>query len=143
MYKRQVATSNTQSEKDGTGDLTFHAHIGDTIRFHGISVSNNFNHAVLLYDMTVANNNNAPKDNHNVFSPFNSRPYIKTSVLPSGDKTLPANNSEQTFWFLEASVEKKGTELYNVVFALYERDDNQNLNLLGYFQWDPKIVVKS
>ncbi|BDS13388.1 inclusion body family protein [Aureispira anguillae] len=128
-----VATSNTISGS-GTGDLNFSANVGDTVRFFGVSASDNFEDSILIYNITKYQGTN-------VFSEFHSQTFTKKGVSPSGPEVLPAKIANQAFWFFEADVINAGTEGYRVVFALYTRDTNGYPTLYGYFQWDPTITV--
>ena len=128
-----VATSNTISGS-GTGDLNFSANVGDVVRFFGVSASNNFENAVLIYGINRFSGDQ-------VFSDFASKEFTKSGVSPSGSSVLPATISDQKFWFYEADVISRGTEGYKVVFALYKRDNSGNPVVFGYFQWDPTITV--
>ncbi|GGG41374.1 hypothetical protein GCM10011344_47880 [Dokdonia pacifica] len=128
-----VATSNTISGS-GTGDLTFSANVGDVVRFFGVTASNNFENSALIYGINKFSGTQ-------VFSEFESKTFTKSGVSPSGRDVLPADISDQKFWFFEADVINKGTEGYRVVFSLYSRDDSGQPVLFGYFQWDPTIQV--
>ena len=132
-YGYMVATSGTISGS-GTGDLNFSANVGDVVRFFGVSSSNNFEDAVLIYGINKFSGTQ-------VFSDFESKEFTKSGVSPSGTSVLPATISDQKFWFFEADVVNKGTEGYKVVFALYERDGNGNPAVFGYYSWDPTITV--
>lgn len=128
-----VATSNTISGS-GTGNLNFSAQVGDTVRFFGVSASNNFEDAILLYGINAFSGTQ-------VFSSFSNLTFTKNGVSPSGPSVLPAHIGSQQYWFYQSSVVQAGTEGYKVVFALYTRDSNGNPQLYGYFQWDPTITV--
>lgn len=133
-FSYMVATSNTISGS-GTGDLNFSANVGDVVRFFGSTASNNFENSALIYEINKYSGTE-------VFSEFKSQNFIKSGVSPSGPEVLPAEISDQKFWFFEADVKQRGTEGYRVVFALYQRDKNGKPVLYGYFQWDPTITVK-
>lgn len=131
-----VATGTKVNSGQGTGDLSFTALVGDTVRVFATSGSDNFDSAVLLYGL--------PKfGGAQVFSQFNYQNFTKSTVVPNSTSTpLPARIVDEVFWFFKADVILKGTENYMVQFALYTRDDNTGQPVLfGYYAWDPTITV--
>ena len=80
-----------------------------------------------------------------VFSTFEVNSFTKSSYVPSHSSNgLPVTFEDRNFSFLSASVVSRGTENYQVQFAVYVRDRNQKDPVLkGYYQWDPTITVKS
>ena len=128
-----VATANAQSGS-GTGDLTFSALVGDSVRFFGVTASNNFENSALIYGLPRFGGTQ-------VFSDFHSYTFTKNGVSPSGESVLPAHVGEEKFWFFQAEVIAAGTENYKVQFALYNRDGSGNPVLFGYYNWDPTITV--
>jgi hypothetical protein len=132
-----VCTGTTINSGQGTGDLDFNALVGDTVRAFATSGSDNFEDAVLLYNM--------PKyAGDQVFSAFNYQNFTKSTVVPqSTTSPLPARIVDEVFWFYQASVIAAGKEQYMVQFALYTRDPNTGQPVLkGYYAWDPTIQVK-
>ena len=132
-----VASGTVVNSGQGTGDLSFTALVGDTVRAFAVSGSDNFEDAVLLYGM--------PKfQGAQVMSPFNYKSFHnKSAVVPQGETApLPAAIVKETFWFFESSVIDTGTEGYMVQFGLYKRDAVLGKPVLyGYFGWDPTITV--
>lgn len=129
-----VATGTKVNSGQGTGDLSFTALVGDTVRVFATSGSDNFDSAVLLYGL--------PKfGGTQVLSQFSYKSFTKSTVVPNPTSTLPAQIVDEVFWFFEADVIIKGTENYMVQFALYTRDDNGQPVLFGYYAWDPTITV--
>ncbi|MDW3194904.1 MAG: inclusion body family protein [Cytophagales bacterium] len=135
QYAFMVVTDGAAISGQGGADLSFAAQVGDTVRFHGSSASNNFENAVLLYGMPRFGGSQ-------VFSEFISYTFTKSGVSPSNPAVLPAHVGSERFWFFQANVIQAGTENYQVRFAVYQRDDNGYPVLLGYYQWDPQIVVQ-
>lgn len=131
-----VATGAKVNSGQGTGDLSFAALVGDTVRAFATSGSDNFEAAVLLYGMPMFSGTQ-------VFGPFNYQNFTKSTVVPNSTSTvLPAKIVDETFWFYQASVSTKGTEGYMIQFALYQRDTTTGQPVLkGYYAWDPTITV--
>jgi len=135
-YGYMVATGTTINSGQGTGDLDFNALVGDVVRSFATSGSDNFEAAVLLYGM--------PKfSGEEVLSPFLYKTFTKSTVVAgSPESPLPAKIVDEKFWFYQADVVDKGTEGYEMRFALYTRDITTGQPvLLGYYYWDPTIRV--
>jgi len=132
-----VCTGTTVNSGQGTGDLNFNAVVGDTVRAFAVSGSDNFEDAVLLYGMPRFTGDQ-------VFSAFNYQNFTKSTVNPQSTSTpLPARIVDEEFWFYQASVITRGTEGYEVRFALYTRDPDTGRPVLkGYYYWDPIIKVQ-
>jgi nematocidal protein AidA len=132
-----VATNTSVISGQGTGDLNFKAQLGDTVRFFATSGSNNFDDAVLAYGMP-------PFQGPTVLGRFDSKAFKgRQAIYPSdGPEVLPGTMAPQTFFFYQTDVVGVGTEGYMVQFALYTRDDDGQLKVRGYYQWDPTITVK-
>jgi len=133
-----IASGTTIVSGQGTGDLNFNAHVGDTVRAFAASGSDNFEDAVLLYGM--------PKfQGSQVMSPFGYLLFSdKSTIVPHGTAApLPGKVENQSFWFFQATVigVGVGTEGYQVQFGLYVRDATEKPVLFGFFQWDPTITV--
>lgn len=130
-----VCTGTKINSGQGTGDLSFTALVGDTVRVFGTSGSDNFEDAVLVYSL--------PKfGGDQVLDDFEYKNFNKSTVIPQSNSTpLPARTATQSFWFYQADVVNSGTENYEVRFALYGRDSNGQPTLVGYYYWDPTITV--
>ena len=131
-----IGTGTKINSGQGTGDLSISALVGDTVRAFATSGSDNFEDAVLLYGM--------PKfRGDRVFDDFEYKRFEKSTVVPhSKTQPLPADITDEVFWFFEADVIKKGTEGYSVQFGLYTRDANTGQPVVyGFFAWDPEITV--
>ncbi|TWF40387.1 inclusion body protein [Chitinophaga polysaccharea] len=129
----------------GTADLSFKAHVEDTVSFRAVSASNNQDNAVILYGV-VKNPNPNISPNDDVFDAFQYTPITRTgAATPNPDRNsngLPAKPHNVTFYSYKATVGQPGTEAFMVNFALYTLDDSgNNQTIYGYFQWDPTITV--
>ncbi len=129
-YQYMVVSDNKELSGEGGADLNFSAEVGDHVRIHGTSEYANFEKSILIYKIQKFGG-------EEVFSPFNSSTYTKSTPEPSGPNVLPAKNVDRDYWFYEANVVKRGTESYQIWFALYVDGD-----LYGYFYWDPTITVE-
>lgn len=112
---------------NGTGELILQIPIGNLIRLYGTSASSNFEDAVVLYTIN-------PLVGTSIFKIRGSKEYDAENVVPSGKDTLPCENVDTTFNFLEVMVISVGSELHGVSFALYDRDEMGTPRLFGYFQ---------
>ncbi|HRB70979.1 inclusion body family protein [Flavobacterium sp. WV_118_3] len=138
QYQYMVASNLTGSAGSGTADLVINAVSGDVVRFNAVSEYDNFNNAVIIYNIQKFGGTD-------VFGPFTSKVFTAAGVQPSaGASPLPIQQvSGMSYWFYQADVIKPGTENYNVSFALYTMDRaSGNMKLFGYFVWDPTIIVK-
>lgn len=120
-------------------NLTFKANVGDTVSFHGISVSDNSEDAVIIYGVVSA-------DNVNVFNIFHAEEETRTgAAIPdvTQQNGLPALNESVNFYSYDAKVKNKGSEFFKINFALYTLDDaREKQEIYGYFCWDPTIEVQ-
>jgi hypothetical protein len=136
-YQFMVVSTLANIQGQGTADLSFTAEVGDVVRFNAISEYDNMDNAVLMYGITKFGGTD-------VFNAFSSKIYTKTAIQANnGQSPLPPVFVNETFWFYESSIANSGTEDFMIRFALYTRvRGQQNPVLYGYFQWDPRVVVK-
>jgi hypothetical protein len=138
QYQYMVSSNLTGSAGSGTADLTINALVGDVVRFNAVSEYDNFNSAVIMYNVQKFGGSN-------VFGDFTSKVFTAPGVQPSvGASPLPIQVvNTMTYWFYQADVITSGTEQYNISFALYTLDRAAGtMKLFGYFVWDPTIIVK-
>ena len=137
-FEYMVVNGNNSISGQGGADLNFAAAVGDEVRFSGVSGSNNFENQVQIIGIKRYGGDQ-------VFSTFEVNSFTKSSYVPSNSSNgLPVTFADRNFSFLSASVTNRGTENYQVQFAVYVRDrDHQNPVLNGYYQWDPTITVNS
>jgi hypothetical protein len=139
QYQYMVASNLTGSTgTNGTADLVISALSGDVVRFNAVSEYDNFNNAVIIYNIQKFGG-------VNVFSDFTSKVFSAPGIQPSvGASPLPIQTvNTMSYWFYQADVINSGTEDYNISFALYILDrPSGTMKLFGYFVWDPRIVVK-
>jgi hypothetical protein len=136
-YMYMVATRGNTITGSGTPDLNIKADVGDVIRWYAVSEYGNFDSAVVIYKL-------AWYAQDTVFNNVTFSVYNRTGILPTDDTAIPVGFSSQNFWFNQANVVGKGTEQYNVQFALYVRQRGvDNPVLFGYYYWDPTVTVQS
>jgi hypothetical protein len=131
-----MVTSNEYvNSGQGTGDLSFRAEVGDTIRWTSSSMSNNFDSAVFVYQMNKFSGTQ-------VTDTPELKTFTKTSMVPQSAIPPTVTQAQQNYWFMTCEVEKTGTEGYTVNFGLYRRvRGTSGQSLYGYFYWDPTITV--
>lgn len=122
----------------GTYNLSIYANVGDELRMCAVSNSNNFEDAVLLYNISKSGGTQ-------VTGTFVYQDYQKLAIRPNSEtEPLPAKTTahDVDFLFYQANITKVGTENYIVYFALYPSDiDPKNPVPYGYYTWDPTITV--
>ncbi|MEQ9772816.1 inclusion body family protein [Pectobacterium jejuense] len=136
QYSYMVVASESAISGSGTADLNISANVGDVIRWTGTSESGNFDSSVLIYGL--------PKfGGQDVFINPTFKRYTKTSMLPAQSSPFPVTYIDQSYWFIQADINQKGKENYQVQFGLYYRPHGGTQELFGYFQWDPTITVNN
>jgi nematocidal protein AidA len=122
----------------GTGDLNFRANPGDFVQFTGVSIYENSDDAVIVYNITKYGGTD-------VFNQFVPNVITRKNAVapdPATENGLPAIHTQLNFNSFDSKVRNGGTENFNVAFALYTLDDDgETQSLYGYFYWDPTITV--
>ena len=124
----------------GTGDLQFKADVGDNVAVTGVSIYNNSDDAVIVYDVKHFSGNH-------VFNPFNADMIVRTgAVQPNADSPdrngLPPVRKQTNFAVFDSKVRSSGREGFGLAFGLYTLAANgQAQELYGYFRWDPYVTV--
>ena len=130
-----VTATEFVNSGQGTGDLSFKAEVGDTIRWTSSSISNNFDSAVFVYQMNKFSGTQ-------VTDTPELKTFTKTSMVPQTAIPPTVTQAPQNYWFMTCEVLNIGTEGYNVCFGLYNRvRGGTGQTLYGYFYWDPTITV--
>ncbi|QEM11466.1 inclusion body family protein [Mucilaginibacter rubeus] len=136
-YMYMVATRGNTITGSGGADLNIKADVGDVIRWYAVSEFGNFDSAVVIYKLEKYAQDT-------VFNNVTFSVYTRTGILPADGTAIPIGFSTQNFWFNQANVVAKGTEQYNVSFALYTRQRGVDQPVLfGYYYWDPTVTVQS
>jgi nematocidal protein AidA len=126
----------------GTPNLSFQADADDSLSFSGQSIYGNSNDAVIVYAITQLG------DGVKVFNNFTPT-HVKRSGAAIPDTStlngLPAKHIPIDFMSLRTTLSETGKTYYTVSFAIYELREatrNQTQELVGYYYWDPYIVVQ-
>lgn len=139
-YAYMIAQSAYVKSGQATGNLSVYAVVNDTVRWRSLSLSGNSDYSVVLYNMTHlsgASVTSIPPEAHI------STPYVPLPILKDKKNTTPPTFSiaKANDYYLQASVDTQGTEQYNVFFYVTKLDATGRPTLVGYFYWDPEIVV--
>lgn len=122
----------------GTADLNFRANPADNVAFRGISVYQNSDDAVIVYDIHYWSGNQ-------VFNHFGLNVVRRNNAImsdPSSPNGMPPIKAPLNFASLDSKVARSGTENFYVRFGLYTlSDDGETQQLFGYYYWDPTITV--
>lgn len=133
-YAYMVVKDSLAIHGNGGADLNIKAHVGDVVRITGVSASDNFDSSVLVYHLKKYGGKE-------VFSNPHFKKYTRSSMMPKKDNIFPVGYEDQDYWFMLADITGKGTENYSICFAVYNRPQNGEQSLFGYFYWDPTITV--
>ncbi len=123
----------------GTGDLEFKAYPGDRVLFTGVSIYDNSDDAVIVYNIKHFQGDQ-------VFNQFSTDTVVRNgAVQPNPDSPnrngLPPLQKPTTFATFGSTVRQSGREGFGVSFGLYNLVDGQKQELFGYYWWDPYITV--
>lgn len=133
-YQFMVVSDGASITGQGTGDLSFVAKQGDIVRFYATSEYNNFDNPVILYNLFKFGGDDVFQNPNFTLENFPGADI----VVPTKFNPLYTKKATQNFWFAQNTVNAKGVENYGLRFALYDSD----LNIYGYFSWDPQITAK-
>ncbi len=132
-----VVTASQGVENQGTGDVVFDADAGDTLRFFISSGANNFEQAVLLEEIRHASGDDILKD-------FKSQILEATVIAPhSQTDVLPARLVKKRFQFYHCIIANYGTGSYDLVFALYDRNEEGQPRLISHYRWAIQLTAHS
>ena len=132
-----VVTASHEVKNQGTGDVVFEAGAGDTLRFFISSGSNNFEQIVLLEDVR-------PTRGDKVLTGFTSQTLERIGIVPpSHTNVLPARLVQRWFRFCQCVVAGDGTGSYDLVFALYDRNEEGQPLLTGHYRWAIQLTAQS
>lgn len=122
----------------GTKDLSFQARHGDYISFRGLSVTNNSDDAIIIYNVLWA-------EGDIIFKPFIADiAVVPGAVVPNNVSAngLPAVYEEMSFSAFDTKVMRHGTAVIAIQFGLYTLDiTGEKQQLYGYFEWDATITI--
>jgi hypothetical protein len=124
----------------GTGKLSFSAHVRDVISVTGTSGSANSQDAVIVYSL------DPPVDGH-VFAPSQAAFYTRTgAVEPNPDSParngFPPISKAANFSNFSVTAKARGAAPLAFAFALYTlADDGENQTLFGYYTYHFSVTV--
>lgn len=134
-YVLAVASNGSLIKDNARKVINLRANVGNYIQFHGVSEYNNMDNPILIYAVDKSSGND-------VLGDFVSRKLV-LPVLEPGKDVLPPVITEMDFWYLGAIAVHKGRGIFNIKFALYQRDRKQEDPILySFFCWQLKIVVR-
>lgn len=133
-YQYMVVSDNASISGQGTGDLSIQATQGDIVRFYATSEYNNYDQPVILYKLFKFGGTDVFMNPNFELQNFPG----SDTIVPTGFNPLVTQKSTANFWFAQNTVNQKGTENYGLCFGLYD----SNMNLFGFFSWDPAITAK-
>jgi hypothetical protein len=130
-----VADPRTQA----TADLAIRAEVDDVIRWRGLSLSENISHSVIPYKIQRF----AGSQVTTIPEPREAHPWIPIPVQNEDKSVDPLKFKAQQIpnYYLSCDVTDSGTENYQVWFYLTEQVSGSDVQVLGYFYWDPSITV--
>lgn len=134
MIAQQQFVSNDSS--DGSSELTVTCNSGDTIRWRMTTFSSNTDTCAFIYGGKFTNALNNGKSVE--LSPLTLLSDQNTVNIPNESGTLTAYNNQ--LYFAQATVLGSSQKLqYYMDFELVDSTGTS----IGYFQWDPFIVVNA
>jgi len=134
---QMIVTTTVETADQGTGDITFNACAGDTVRFYAKSGSNNFELTALIQDIRQT-------EDDEILEGFELVNLPQTGIAPAseaGEQT--AEPVEQEFWFWQCAIAGEGTQTVSLILALYDRDEEGQPRFAGLYRWDLQLTVQS
>jgi len=129
-----VVTASQEAENQGTENAVLKASEDDIIRFFISSGSNNFEQSVLLANVRHTGGDEILKD-------VTSQIVERVSIAPNSQtEVLPARLVQKQFRFCECVVASEGTGSYDLVFALYDHDEEAKSSLIGHYRWAMQLT---
>jgi len=128
IAKRGVVSSG----QEGSSELTITANVGDTIQWSMNTLLFNTKYTPFIYDSRFNPSNG--------LSPTQYLNITTTNYIPPGSNpTAPTQKVTSQLYVAMATVVKSGQKIqYVLSFKLI---DNATGNVIGYFSWDPFIVI--
>ncbi|WP_080423399.1 AidA/PixA family protein [Burkholderia ubonensis] len=138
-----VASNKYVVDNQASATLDIKANVGDEIRWGGITLSENIKYSAIIYEIEYYPN---PPQN---YQGHPSTQVTRDPVANVSFPTVPIPNTENPVkygpqtspeYYLSADVLKKGYESYQVRFYITDNESGTP-KTLGYFRWDPWIIV--
>lgn len=129
-----VVTASHGVENQGTGDVAFEARAGDVLRFFISSGSNNFEQGVLLEDICSTGGDE-------ILTDCTSQIEERAGIVPQSPTDVRL--VQKQFQFYQCVVASHGTGSYDLVFALYDRDEEGQPSLTDHYRWAMQLTAHS
>lgn len=126
---------------NGTADLVMTAPVGETIHVSSVSMSNQQDYAVFVYDFAHWKGDTVLDT-----AGMKNRTINRLAVIPTPDQAdhAPPNVTfqDQNFYIEQIDVNSSGQEYFYVTFVVYGPPSSGKRPVLGYFRWDPSIKAE-
>lgn len=132
-YIHMVVKDASALKGQGGGELEIQAFTLDEIRWRSTSLTLEGSYDVLFYGFVAT-------EGAKLISKPEPRLVTVKSLLPDPDNPLKPTIQTTQNYFWECTVEQQGEVTYHLQFMIYERSSG-NLNLVGYYWWDPFIKI--
>jgi len=127
-----VVTASREIMSQGAGDIAFAADVGDTLRFFISSGSNNFEQPVLLEDIRHT-------EGDEILGDCAIQVVEREAIAPDSD-ALSTHLFTRQFEFFECTVGGDGTGSYDLIFALYDQDEDAQPRLVSHYRWALRLT---
>jgi hypothetical protein len=131
-----IVTASRAVRNQGTGDVSFAADAGDTLRFFISSGSNNFEQPVLLESIRHVGGDE-------ILASFTSQIVEQTRIAPGPKQVLPARFVRKELQLCQCVVAGDGTGRYELIFALYDCGEEAQLRRVGDYRWAMRLTAES
>ena len=135
-YAYMVAPNEYVKSGQASGDLSLSVDVGDTIRWRMTSQSGNTSYSANLQNIArFANDQITGTVTGELLEPQSPVPGTTPGTI---DLPPTYTTTSQYDFYLTADIVQAGTESYNVSFVVLQYHASQ-LQILGYFVWDPTL----
>jgi len=131
-----MVTGADRVEGNATANVRFWTKLGTIVRFRGTTDSANGEDAIVVYKVHHLSG-------QHVFGTFiGRRQLLPEAAMPGRPDPIPALYREIYVHHYETNIEDRGTEQFDVFFAVYALNStNSKQELKGYCRWDPYVTV--
>jgi len=134
-----IVTQDDALSGNGNAELNISANIGDNVRWRVSSLDSNFENTVMLYDFVASDGVNLLSTPQLLGGVKDNTIYKKSEITPKqGDMPLSGQMVDTPYNFFQSSIEAKGNVTYRWLFQV---NDTNSGNLIGYGTWDPFISI--
>ncbi|WP_160298982.1 AidA/PixA family protein [Chromobacterium vaccinii] len=126
-----------------TANLWIKADLGDVVRWRSVSVSGDVSQSVIIYKLVRFE---GPPDNLPIMRTPEPNLAMPWRPIPQQDASLNVdplkfNAMQIPDYFLSSAILKSGWEGDEVHFYITQEKSGRNIEILGYYRWDPRITV--